>query len=33
MIQGSGDIESAQLEGTVLRVTDTTGQTREISLV
>lgn len=33
MIQGPGDIESAQLEGTVLRVTDTTGQTREISLV
>ena len=33
MIQGSGEIESAELEGTILRVTDTTGQTRDISLV
>ncbi len=33
MIQGSGDIESAQLDGSVLRVTDTSGQTRDISLV
>lgn len=32
MVQGSGDIESVELDGTVLRVTDSTGETRDVSL-
>lgn len=31
-IQGSGDIESVELDGTTLTVTDSTGETTEISL-